>query len=66
MKRCKNCNIALQTIETEVNNANVYKQKELENQASIDNEVFFFNLLNLKFAFLSSMFNSFDISRCPT
>lgn len=38
--RCKNCEIALKTIETEVSNANVHKQKQLENQAKIENEVF--------------------------
>lgn len=38
-ERCKNCNIALKTIETEINNANSYKQKQLEIQTTIENEV---------------------------
>lgn len=37
--RCKNCNVALETIETEISNANTYKQKQIDIQTSIENEV---------------------------
>ena len=37
--RCKNCNVALETIETEISNANTHKQKQIDIQTSIENEV---------------------------
>ncbi|CAF0793354.1 unnamed protein product [Brachionus calyciflorus] len=40
---CKNCDIALKTIETQITQANAHKQKQQEKQAFIDLEV-----LNLK------------------
>lgn len=37
--RCKNCSIALQTIEKQISEANTYKQKQLDLQTSIESEV---------------------------
>jgi hypothetical protein len=46
--RCKNCDIALKTIETQINQANTYKQNQLELQVNIETEVkFFYTLLFL-------------------
>lgn len=42
---CKNCDIALKTIETQISEANAYKQKQTEKQANIDLEVKFVNFL---------------------
>ena len=38
---CKNCDIALKTIEAQISQANSYKQKQIEKQANIELEVGF-------------------------
>lgn len=38
---CKNCDFALKTIEAQISQANNFKQKQLEKQANIDQEVAF-------------------------
>ena len=37
--RCKNCGIALQTIEKQISEANLYKQKQIDLQNNIESEV---------------------------
>jgi hypothetical protein len=38
-ERCKNCGKALETIETQITIANVYKQQQIDLQTNIDAEV---------------------------
>jgi COP9 signalosome complex subunit 7 len=37
--RCKNCDVALKTIETQISNANSFKQNQLDKQLNIESEV---------------------------
>lgn len=58
---CKNCDIALKTIEAQISQANNYKQKQIEKQANIDLEVGFCFLK--KFIFFKFFLKGFEFKK---